>query len=155
MLVEQRAREAIEGASKEILEIFKKDYVQKMVYDSHGKNVRYYADTGRPTGEFKDAWEWTPIERNINSLVTELFYNPELMSFDASKFLHGSKYGDPQDATGDLDVILNKAGRSSSLWLSVDRPVAYFDEFIREIFDSGEMKRILVNHFVENGFIEV
>lgn len=154
-LIEQQARKAIEGATEEILKIFKEDYIKKMVYNSHGKNVSYYNGTGKATGEFENSWNWTDIKRVVNSLVTSLFYNPDLLSHDSPTFLHGSKYSSPEDVRENLMDILNKEGRSSSLWLSVSRPQAYFDEFISSMFDDGELDKILTKHFLANGFTRV
>lgn len=156
-LIEQQARKAIEAATEEVLDIFKEKYIQKMVYDSHKVNARYHDDTMEPTGQFKRAWMWTAISKVLNTLSTEMFYDPTLLRHDSSTFLHGSKYRKrgsiwSEDARETLMDILNKEGRSSSLWLSVSRPEAYFDRFIEDMFDNGELNRILTKHFTAHGF---
>ena len=154
-VIEDQARKAIEEATEEILDLFKEEYVQKMVYDSHGSNTVYYNGNGKPTGEFKDAWLWTDISKSANKLITTFFYNPSLLSHDAPSFLHGSTFGSPQDAREQLPDILNKTGRSSSLHISVSRPQAYFDEFIQDMFDNGDLEKILTKYFVKYGFTPI
>jgi len=152
-IMERAARNAINSATKEILSLFREEYIMKYVYQSHDPNKRYHADTRKPTYEFKNAWDWTGIEKRINMLVTELWYNSSNMDYSEKTMKHGSKYSSPNDVTGNLADILNKRGLSSSLWLSVNRE-PYWDIFIEKVFSGGELDRILSRHFAANGFIK-
>ena len=154
-VIENQARKAIEEATEEVLDLFKEKYVQAMVYDSHEPNKDYYNKSKTPTGEFKEAWLWTDIKKSANRLITTFFYNPSLLSHDAPTFLHGSTFGSPTDAREDLAAILNKTGPSSSHWISVIRPQAYFDEFIQDMFDNGDLEKILTKYFVKYGFTPI
>lgn len=155
VMIEIQARLALEGATEEILERFKKDYLRKYVYDSHGDNEEYHGGSGMATYQFEESWEWTEIKRVTDILVTEMWYNPDDMDFDRDSFLHGSKYSKPQDVRHNLMDILNKKGFSSDLWLSVYRPVAYWEQFIVDLFDRGELHRIITKHFIKQGFTTI
>jgi uncharacterized phage-associated protein len=154
-IMEQKAGEAMEAAADEIHELFQREYVLKHVYDSHGGNMVYHAGMGQPTLEFMEAWVWTPLRKEASRLVKEMWYNPSTMSFNIDTFLHGSKYSRPENVKASLMDILNKKGYSSSLWLSVYRPIAYWDKFISDMFDNGKLERILSKHFLEKGFTKI
>jgi hypothetical protein len=153
--MQEKAMRAIEDATKEILKEFRENYIRKFVYEGHKSNVRYHNDTKKPTYQFLNAWKWTEIKRATNSLVTELFYNPDMLGFDSSTFLHGSIYSRPNDVRETLMDILNKSGRSSSLWLSVSRNTPYWDRFLEDMFNGGKLERILTKHFKNLGFRKV
>jgi hypothetical protein len=147
--MEKAAREALEGATKEILEVFKKEYVLKYAYISNPKKYER-------TMEFLNSWEWEDIKKAFKSLSTVMFYNPDLMhTFDPDRFIHGSKYSSPPDVRDNLMDILNKKGFSSSLWLSVYRDTPYWDKFIQDMFKGGLLDRILTKHFSKVGFRKV
>lgn len=146
-LVESKAQIAIGKATKRILEDFKKEFIDRIVYNSHGRNAFY-----KPTNEFRDAWEWTEISMKANMLVTELYYNPSGMSFNAERFIHGSSWSKPPDVRDNLMDILNKRGLSSSANLSVSRPAAYWDIFIWSLFRGGMLSKILNEELKAVGF---
>jgi hypothetical protein len=143
----------MQDATEEILAIFQRDYVRKFVYGSHGKNVSYHDGSGKPTMEFYNSWEWTQIRKLTDSLVTELWYNPANMSFDMDTFLHGSRYSSPNDIGENLPAILE--GKQSSLWLSVNRPIKFWQQFIADLFSGGKLDQIITKHFVSRGFQKV
>lgn len=147
--------EALEAITEEVLDLFRKEYIRKYVYNSHGSNVDYHAGSGVPTYEFENAWDWTPIRRQVNSLVTELWYNPSRLTFDADTFKHGSIYSRPEDVRASLMDILNKTGYSSSLWLSVSRDTAYWEQFLIDMFDSGKLGQIINKHVTSKGFTPI
>jgi hypothetical protein len=153
-LVEKLAREAIESITIEVLNLFK-TYVYKHVYTSHGSNAIYHDGSGLPTYEFMEAWQWSEIRKQLDVISTQMWFNPGRMDFDMDTFKHGSKYSTPPDARASLMDILNKTGYSSSLWLSVSRKVAYWDEFISDMFDRGELGKIVTRHFLSKGFQKV
>lgn len=157
MLVEKAVEEALEAITAEVLVIFKRDYVMKYVYESHMPNVKYHNNTRKPTYEFLEAWDWTALRKKVNSISKELWFDSSKLSHDEPSYLHGSKYSTPEDVRDKLMDILNKAGRSSSLWLSSTaiRPVAYWDKFLDDFIDGGEMDRIITKHFASKGFVKV
>lgn len=145
-ILEKEAESAIEDASKEVLQILKKDYILKYAYT---KSPKVY----RRTMEFLDSFDWGEIKSSINTLTREMSYRSEnLPSYDPEKFVHGSFIGNPNDARENLADILNKTGFSSSLWISVERKRAYWDEFINEMFSGGRLEKILRKHFLNHGF---
>ena len=52
--------------------------------------------------------------------------------------------------------ILDKKGRTSSLWLSnnTNRKEAYWQKFIEDMFDGGELSKIIEEEFRLVGFIK-
>jgi hypothetical protein len=153
--VEKLATEALEAASEEILEIFKRKYVEKYIYNSHGKNSIYHAGSGKPSYEFRDAWRFTELRKQLNIISTELWYNPGRLEFDMDTFKHGSLYSTPPDSRASLMDILNKSGYSSSLWLSVSRSVPYWDKFLEDAFSGGLLNKVITKHFTSRGFVKV
>jgi hypothetical protein len=153
LLLEKIAEEAIEATADEVLEIFRRDYILKYVYESHMPNQVYHNKTRKATFEFRDAWEWTMLKKVANTLMKELWYNPATLGHDITTYLHGSKYSSPEDVRENLMDILNKTGRSSRLWLSSTavRPVAYWDKFLSDMVDSGKLKTILDKQFSNRG----
>jgi len=78
------------------------------------------------------------------------------MSFDSYAFedvgIHGSyKYKDwPHDMRESMDVILNKR-MSSSLFVSVYRPIPYWNSFINIYVTGGKIKDIIKKHALAQG----
>ena len=152
-VMEEAAREALEAVTEEVLRLFKSAYIRKYVYGSHGKNIVYYDGSRKPTYEFEDAWVWTEIKKQLKSLVTTMWYDPSNMKFHMNTFLHGSKYSTPPDVRDNLPAILE--GKQSSLWLSVYRPIKFYEKFIEDMFDKGELEKIIIKHFEANGFKKI
>lgn len=145
--MEKLAREALENASKDILDIFQKEYLMGYAYIDSPKQYSR-------TLEFYRAWSFTDIKKSLNSLLTELWYNPdEMKTFDPDRYIHGSKYSTPPDSRDNLPAILE--GKRSSLWLSVERKGKFFQEFLNEMFGRGELERILTKRFSEKGFVRI
>lgn len=155
--MERAVRRMLDSASKEILEEFKEEYIQKYVYDSHGKNKVYQNPNGQ---EFKESWEWTGIQKLSDELVTTMWYNYSKMSTNPGAFglvgIHGSNVeGWSPDERPYLAETLDKTGYSSSLWVSVKRPVAYWQKFIQDMFNAGKLQKILEKHARANGLVPV
>ncbi len=143
--MEKLATEALKEASEEVIEIFKTKYIMGYAYIENPKQYRR-------TFEFREAWEFTDLKKQANYILTELWYNSsKLKTFDPENFIHGSKYSSPQDVRDNLPAILE--GKRSSLWLSVDRKGKFWKEFIKAMFDSGELDKILTKHFSKRGFV--
>ncbi len=143
-IMKSKTKAAIEGATEEILQIFKESYLKEFAYvDTPKQYERTY--------EFLNAWEFSEILERTTTLVTQLAYHPEKMStFNPHKFQHGSKYSKPNDIREILPAILE--GKQSSLWISVSRPVKFWDRFISDMVKGGKLDTILSKHFKQNGF---
>ena len=149
-VMEKLVDEALEDASDEVIEIFKKDYILKYVYIDNPKMYQR-------TNDFLNAWNWTPIKKEINKISKEMWYNPGMMSSNIDLYQHGSVYSRPPVVIASLMEILDKAGRSSSLWLSngVDRKEPYWKKFIEDMFKGGMLDKILAKHFSKRGFVKI
>ena len=151
--MEDAARNALDGITNEVLGLFQEQYVRKYVYDSHGENAMYHAGTKTATNEFLEAWQFDNIKKTLNTLSTELWYNPGKLHFDMDTFLHGSLYSTPPDIRASMPQILE--GKQSSLWISVNRPVKFFEQFISDMFSGGQLEKIITKHFLNNGFTKI
>ena len=140
------AEEALSRVSYEVYKIFIDEYILGMAYIS---NPQQY----QRTWEFMEAWDFTDIKRTINSVVTELWYDPSKMrTFNPEKFQHGSKYSSPPDIRDNLPSILE--GRRSRLWISVDREKKFWQEFEKTFITSGRLSALMDKHMKPLGFIK-
>jgi len=142
-IMEQKIRQLLEKSSEEIMDEFK-TYVQRFVYDNHGKNSVYRNDDNK----FIDSWDWTDIKKKALELSTEMFLNWEKMDSHTSRFgkygIHGSTVGGmwKPDARPYMDAILDKA-ISSDAAISVYRRQQYWKMFTKDMFQGGKLKKIL------------
>lgn len=142
--MKEKAEKAIGEAAKEVLKVFKNEYVIKFAYI---ENPKQYSRTL----EFLNAWDFSDVKAELTKVSTELFYNPDLLkTFDPDNFIHGSHYSSPPDIRDNLPAILE--GKQSRLWLSVPRNVKFFEKFLKDMFDGGQLEKILTKHFLNNGF---
>ena len=146
---EKDIEKALNKVTVEVLKIFQNEFIRKYAYYNEGKNKNYYDKTGEPSWEFYKAWQWTSLKKMINSLVTELWYNPAGVEFEMSKFKHGSKFSSPVNVSANMPAILE--GKQSSLWMSVPRKGKFWELFIEEMFDGGKLEKILIQKFQEVG----
>lgn len=151
-ILEKLAGEAIEKASKKVIDKFKKDYVLKYVYDTNPKAYER-------TWDFLNAWDWTPLKKEIKRISKEMWFNPGKIThtnIDDGFYQHGSKYSKPEIVIASIMEILDKKGRTSSLWLSnnTNRKEAYWQKFIEDMFDGGELSKIIEEEFRLVGFIK-
>ena len=136
---------ALEDITDEVLEVFLEDYIWKFAYiDDPQKYQR--------TNQFADAWEFTDLKRHAYTVSKELFYNEaKLTTFNPRKFQHGSKYSSPPDVRNNLPAILE--GKRSSLWISVERKVKFWERFIDDMISKGELTKIIDKHFRKIGLV--
>ncbi len=146
-MMEAKVGEALEKVADRVLERFKKDFLEPLVFKSHDANKFY-----RRTGDFENAWNWTAMKKQAMTLSKEMWYDPRLMEFDPNDFTHGSPWGG--DARETLMDILNRSGYSSSSSLSVKRPAPYWDVFILAAFQGGLLDKIITEEFKKVGFIK-
>lgn len=129
------ASKVIEKVSKDMLFILK-EYINDETYDPL-PNAYYYNGSGKPTFQFREAFEFTQIENKIKQVVTELFYNWQEMSYDPDTFLHGSPWnGDMRQQLAD---ILNVDG-STGFSTKIRKP--YWDDYIKEMFDQNGLTKL-------------
>lgn len=143
------SEKALRAVTEDVLQRFRKDYIRRYVYESHSPNKVY-----KPTFEFELAWDWTQMIRTVKSISTELWYDSnKVQTFDPKRFIHGSKYSSPNDVRDNLPSILE--GKRSSLWVSVSRPVKFWQQFISFMIQGGAMNKIVEKHFVAAGFTRI
>lgn len=139
----------LDAITERVIRIFKNEYILKYVYIPNPKMYER-------TMNFLDAWEWTPTKKQGARIIREMFYNPDVVKANIPKYQHGSIYSTPEDVSHLLMEILDKRGRSSSLWLSngVNRKEAYFKKFIADMLSGGELSKIMDEEFIKRGFIK-
>ncbi len=141
------AEEALLETTEEVLKIFQNDYLLKYAYID---NPQIY----ERTNEFFDSWNWSEVKKTINSISMELWYNPDMIkTFNPEKFQHGSIYSNPNFVGDNLPSILE--GKQSSLWLSVHRPVKFFERFLEDMIDNGQLEKIVTRRFTAKGFSKI
>ena len=145
--LEKKVGQILEKIANEVLDIFKEKYIWKYAYI---KNPKMYDRTN----EFASAWNFTKLKKTAMTLSKELWYDPSyIKTFDIDKFQHGSKYSTPNFAGANLPAVLE--GTRSSLWLSVTREEKFFQKFLEDMLDGGQLEKIITRHFVSGGFRKV
>jgi hypothetical protein len=147
------AEKLIKDVSEELIILFKEDYIQKYVYDSHGDNEVYFNPKGQ---EFKESWEWEEIKRSATQVSRMMFHNPDKMSSIPDYFgfvgVHGSMVdGWDSDERSYLPEVLNKRGYSSKLWVSVSRPAGYWTMFLNHMIVNKKLNFIVAKHAIKYG----
>jgi hypothetical protein len=141
------AEEALDLTTEEVIRLFRNNYLKLYAYIA---NPQMY----ERTYEFYKAWQWSEVKKDVKSLATELYYNSDdVKTFDAERFIHGSKYSKPENVSDTLPEILE--GKKSSLWLSVYRPIKFWEKFLEDMLDSGQLEKILYKHFSTKGFTRI
>lgn len=148
--METLAEQALEKAADRILTEFQRDYIAKYVYTNSPQMYQR-------TYDFLRAWDWTPIKRELKSISKTMWYNPGKVDTNIDKYQHGSIYSTPPSVISSLMEILDKKGRSSSLWLSngVNRKEAYWQKFIEDFVEGGRMNKILTEEFKKVGLKKI
>lgn len=143
-LMEKLIRNVMEESSEEILEIFKKEYIEKFAY-AKGKPVMYPT-----TFEFRDSWIWGDIKKHADTLVMEMFNDwermPSLSRRATPPFIHTTFTSSDtiwdDDSRPHLASILDNSPISTA-FLTGNRVGGYWTKFIRAMFTSGKLKRII------------
>lgn len=149
--LESAIEKVLEESANDIMAQFKV-YIQKYVYENHGKNSVYRNDDNK----FIDSWDWTDIKKTAYSMSKEMFLDWEKMESHPSRFgkygIHGSTVGGiwQPDARPYMDAILNKP-ISSDAPISVYRRQTYWTMFIKDMFQGGELKKILDRNAKRHG----
>lgn len=99
----------IEDISKEILEILQKNIKLYTYNFDKTPNEVYYDNTGKPTYQFFEAWNWDAVKKSLNGITRSLVYHPDTMDFNVDKWLHASQIiGWEDDARAYLHKILEE-----------------------------------------------
>lgn len=115
-----------------------------------GHEVLWYTRTG----QFENAWLWSDISETIDTMEAELTYHPELVIHNPEMWQHGNPF---ESAVETLMEILDVDGRTSDLmfggkYFSPERK-AYWQNFIKEMYDNGELEQMFNSEFSKNGMI--
>lgn len=153
--MEKIAELVIIDSTKEILEIFKEDYI-KGVYKN---NPSVYSNDGV---KFFDAWEWENITKMASAISTTMFYNDKKTSSVPNAFddmddlpyygygIHGSEHWRTSDVRDLMPAIMNEDAKSSHP-ITYDRPYKYWDKFISEFVNGGKLKSLVDKNAKKHG----
>ena len=149
------AMKAIKEISESMIDILRK-YIDVMTYGIPGglPNAYYYNGSKMPTFQFREAFQFSPIDFIFNEIETELFYNWEEMDYDGATFLHG--YIDVDNRAALADILNVNTDEISQLGSAGDSAVLqkkrepYWDEFILRMFLDEELDKITDKYFKKN-----
>lgn len=144
-VLEEKARATMEGASRDILKLFK-EYVLEYVYDH----------TPRDNGSFIELWDWSEIEKRSNTLVMEMFHDwGEMAEPDPRAtypFRHTTFMTEGWDDDARPFLAETFDGTKFKNWeYSGDRLGGYWTKFIEQELNSGGIKKIIDKHARKNG----
>ena len=131
-------RNALSATLDEIFSIFLTNYVEKYAY-THS-NTWYV-----PSGEFLNAWRTTRVTKIGDSLGGSIIYDPKGMTYDFDTWKHGSQMQGWGTAVPYMADLLNVQGPIGMAWNYRDE--AYWDKFVEDIFDSGEIDRMFGENY--------
>jgi len=147
-----------EKVSDSVLKKFQIEYLKKIAYrgyENYSGNSVYKNDS--PDNSFFNSWEWSEIKFSANEITRTMWYNWQKMNMDSNAFgtnigIHSSLVkGWDVDERSYLAETLNKSAPSSSLPMSVPRPGAYWDDFIRDYVTSNKLKQEFDKAFADFG----
>jgi hypothetical protein len=121
---------AINNVTKLMLQDLKA-VIMRDTYNSHSPNVVY-----DPSYEFLNAWEWTPVQKAMKSVSTELFYNWREMKTDPATYKHVD-YISGADNRERLASILNIQGLEPGNPIAVFR-YSFWNEYILDMGMGGK-----------------
>ena len=131
-------RNAISATLDEIFSIFLTNYVEQYAY-THS-NAWYV-----PSGEFLNAWRLTRVMKVRENIGGNIIYDPRGMTYDFDTWKHGSQMQGWGTAVPYMADLLNVKGPIGMAWNYRDE--AYWDKFVEDIFDSGEVDRIFSENY--------
>jgi hypothetical protein len=122
--------------SEEVLEILRKN-IEDYTYGEL-PNIEYYDGTGKPTYQFLNAFEFTKIKKQLNTVLTELWYDWMSMEYDGETWLHGYPGEDNRQTLADILNVDDYLGFSSH-----GKPrKPYWDITINELFNGGRLEKL-------------
>ena len=146
--------DVIGRVSDRLLEELKKK-IKSDVYMSHKKNSIYPSFSESNSG-FYNSFKWTEIKKSLVNLTREMFYDWQSLRSPPSGFYrYESASKDwPRDTREKLAEYLNRNG-STDIWISTDNRIAYWDDFKKDILDSGKIWNIFDQEFKSHGVIRI
>lgn len=151
LMMGQVSEAVIESVSEIILKKLQDNIWRDTYMSDYYPNVEYYGGSGKPTGQFVSAFQWSRIFYSIKKLTRELYYDPSDMKYDPDTYLHGSKVGG--DARESLADILNVDGYTSSWNWKKRKP--YWDNTIRELFEGKIIEKEFQKALKQYGFKKI
>jgi hypothetical protein len=146
------ASDVINTVSDKILIQLKND-IERDVYLFGGfPNRFYYMGMGIPTFQFEKSWKWDVIKQDLMSTVKTLFEDYMSMVFEPQNYLHGSELGG--DRRSELADDLNVSGIAKNSDFPGKERAPYWDNFIREMFDEGQIDAWFSEELSKLGFIK-
>ncbi len=107
-------------------------------------------------------FKWGDIKKIVSSITKELSYDPSDMSWNPKKWQHGNPN---QSAINELADILNLAfnnyteGYTSDLMFGnrhfSHRRKPYWENFIKRLFDQGELEKMFTEELSKRGFTRI
>lgn len=139
---------SIKDISKSMIAVLR-ELINEMTYGMPEglPNAYYYNESGMPTFQFRNAFQFSPIDFVFNEVETELFYNWEEMDYDGATQLHG--YIDV-DNRARLAEILNvdteeiiQENIEGNKTVARKKREPYWDEFIMRMFLEDEIGKFI------------
>jgi hypothetical protein len=148
-ILEGVARDLLLRVSKEILDDFKRDFIEKQIYDVNPSPTVYKNPSS--SAQFRNIWGWSEVEKLADSLFMEMKGDYTKLNSIADLYVHSSYSPFGADTTTYLEKLLNQSGRTSHEWSRDSRP--YWDNFLSEYVSGGKMKRVIDKHAKAFGFV--
>jgi hypothetical protein len=149
------AYDIISIVSDKILVQLKTD-IERDVYLFGGfPNKFYYMGMGVPTFQFEKSWKWDVIRQDVMSTVRNLFEDIYSMSYEPENYLHGSIYGGDRRAELADDLNVSGVAKNSDFPEHGKERQPYWDNFIREMFDAGQIETWFSEELAKFGIIKI
>lgn len=124
--------------SEEVLQILRKNIEEYTYKYGYWPNKEYYNETQYPTYQFLNAFEFTKIKKQLNTVLTELYYDWMSMEYDGETWLHGYPGEDNRQTLADILNVDDYLGFSSHG--KARKP--YWDITIDELFNGGKLEKL-------------
>ena len=141
---------SIKDVSKSMI-ILLRELINTMTYGMPEglPNNYYYDGTNMPTFQFRNAFQFSPIDFVFNEVETELFYNWEEMDYDGDTQLHGYIDVDNRERLAEiLNVDTEQVTQESLVGTAVvvqKKREPYWDEFIGRMYYEEELEKLIDN----------
>ena len=147
--------EVISIVSEKVLAQLKAD-IERDVYLFGGfPNKFYYMGMGIPTFQFEKSWKLDDIKQMAMTTVRNIFEDVYSMQYDPQNFLHGSEYGGDRRAELADDLNVSGVAKNSDFPEHGKERQPYWDNFIREMLDEGQIEKWLSEELAKYGIIKI
>lgn len=145
MVISGDMQNIVDSVTEDIFDVFLSEYVAKYAYGGGkglgGSNKWYMSGNGEPSGEFYNSWKIAFQRTTRTTVGSSIIYDPANMGADFDTWKHTSQIQGWGNEIPYMPFILNMTGSTSSLDWNY-REKGFWDEFVKEIFDSGEIDRL-------------